>query len=70
MAVEVVYLAITPDREVRALKRPRWRDDEVYVRIRLNYPDTWGKIVGTFDVDVANLPTIEGVEPIQPDTGS
>lgn len=57
---EIVYLVIGPDRNVRAAKRPRVADNEILIKIALNYPDNWGRITQTLNVDVPDFtPTAE-----------
>lgn len=55
MTVETVYLVITADRRIRAAKRPRLGRDEVAIAVRLRFPETWGRVLSTVDVDVPDF---------------
>jgi hypothetical protein len=39
------YLVIRADRTARVAKRPRIGADEIGIRIVLDFPDTWGKVL-------------------------
>jgi hypothetical protein len=65
---EIVYLVIGPDRSVRAAKRPRVADNEILIKIALKYPDNWGRVVQTMEIDVPDFtPSAEVVEATTPD---
>jgi hypothetical protein len=56
-----VYLVISADqRRIRAAKRPQIQPDEVAIAINLTFPDGWGGVVKTVDVEVPDwVPTVE-----------
>jgi hypothetical protein len=62
VSIETVYLIVKADRRVRAVKRFPYNlnDDEIAIWIRLRFPDGWGRITQTLDVDVPDFtPTAE-----------
>lgn len=42
---QTIYLVIRADRTVRAAKRPRLMADEIALKINLDFPATWGKVL-------------------------
>lgn len=56
-----VYLVIGADKSIRARKNPQIRDDEVAIAINLTFPDTWGRVVHTIDLDIPDF--APGVDP-------
>jgi hypothetical protein len=63
MSTQRVYLVVSADRRVRAAKRPQIRMDEVAIAINLRFPDTWGSVIETIDVDVPGPATGATAEP-------
>lgn len=60
MSVRKVYLVIDASGRVRAAKRPQIKVDEVAIAINLNFPDTWGRVIGTVAFDVPDFaPSVE-----------
>lgn len=54
--IKLVYLVIGADKSVRAAVRPRLGADEVAVLIRLQFPDTWGRVIeGPIDLTVPDF---------------
>jgi hypothetical protein len=69
MTTEQFFLILGADHTARVTKRlPKLRYDETAVRVKVNYPDGWGKISGTVEVTVPDdLPTMEAeVVPARP----
>jgi hypothetical protein len=63
---ETVFLVIRVDKTVRAAKKPRIAADEVAVRIDLNYPDSWGKVLsGNLEVNVPDFAPEVASEQVQ-----
>ena len=42
----IVYLVIRADTEVRVAKRPKIAADEIAYRVAIDFPESWGKVVG------------------------
>jgi hypothetical protein len=55
MTKKRVYLVIGADRKVRAAVNPRVQLDEIAIAINLTFPDTWGRVLQTIDVDVPDF---------------
>jgi hypothetical protein len=51
MSTANYILVIGADRSVRVGKKPRLAWDEVGVRIAINFPEGWGKVIGNITVD-------------------
>jgi hypothetical protein len=50
---ELRWLVIRADRSCRiTMRRPALGTDEVAVLLRLQFPDGWGKVIDTIDVEV------------------
>lgn len=49
------YLVIRPDQTVRVAKRPRLASDEVAIKVVLDYPPSWGKVIGEINVAVPDF---------------
>jgi hypothetical protein len=62
--IQLVYLVIRSDGEVRVAKRPRLGSDEVAVAIRLTFPDGWGQIAQTLDIHMPEPPTADAQDPV------
>jgi hypothetical protein len=58
--MKTAYLVIRPDCSVRAVTRlSRLKDDEVAVRLRLNFPDSWGHTIGEVTINLPDtVPTV------------
>ena len=59
-------LVVNAKRQVRVVKKPRLAADEVGVNIVIEFPDSWGKTIGTVDIVAPEfLPEVkyEQVEP-------
>ena len=52
---QTVILVIRADRSTRIAKRPRLAADEVGIRINLDFPNNWGKVVGDIDITVPDF---------------
>jgi hypothetical protein len=50
-----VILVIRADRTTRVAKRPRLAADEVGVRINLDFPNNWGRVIGDIDIAVPDF---------------
>lgn len=50
-----IYLVIRADRSVRVAKRPRLCADEIAVEINLSFPEVWGTVVSTMDINVPDF---------------
>jgi hypothetical protein len=57
--LQIVYLVVRSDGDVRVAKRPRVAPDEVAIAVQLTFPDGWGKVVKTIDVTMPEPPTAE-----------
>lgn len=55
MSTKKVFLVIGADRKVRAAVHPRIQLDEVAIAVTLKFPDTWGKVLKTIEVDVPDF---------------
>jgi len=62
MRKQLIYIVIRSDGEIRVAKRPRISADEVAVAISLNFPDGWGTVTQSFDIDMPEPPTAEPSE--------
>jgi hypothetical protein len=54
MSRTTAYLVIKADRSIRVAKRPRIQADEIAIRVNLNFPEGWGKVL-TDPIDI-NVP--------------
>lgn len=54
-----VYLVVRSNGDVRAAKRPRIASDEVAIGLDLSFPEGWGKVTQTFDIDMPAPPVAE-----------
>jgi len=53
---DIRYLVIRADRSMRVAKRPRVAVDEVAIRLRVNFPPNWGRVLeGEVVVDVPDF---------------
>jgi hypothetical protein len=60
VSTQKVYLVIGPDLSVRVAKRPRVGASEIAIAINLRFPDGWGRVVQTLNVDVPDFaPEVE-----------
>jgi hypothetical protein len=59
--IKQVYLIVGADKRVRAVTRiGRLRDDEIAIRLNLTFPNTWGRVTSTLDVEIPDYtPTAE-----------
>lgn len=57
------FLIIRADRSVRVAKKTnRMQPDEVAVKIVLDFPDSWGNVIGEVSIDMPEFtPTVEYV---------
>lgn len=60
----IAYLVIRADQSMRIAKRPRLSQDEVAVKLNIQFPPNWGTVIGEATVLVPNLVT--KVEPVDP----
>jgi hypothetical protein len=52
VSVETYWLVIRADRSARIVRRPRrLAIDEISIRLKVTFPDGWGTIVDTLDID-------------------
>lgn len=50
------FLIIRADRSVRVAKKTnRMQPDEVAVKIVLDFPDSWGNVIGEVSIDMSEL---------------
>ena len=58
---QVAYLVIKANQTMRVVRRlPDLSQGEVAIRLNLNFPDTWGRIVDTVEVTIPDFtPTLE-----------
>lgn len=63
-SLQMVYLVVRSDGDVRVAKRPRIAADEVAIAVNIRFPAGWGQIVQTVDVQMPEPPTAEAVEPV------
>jgi hypothetical protein len=61
--LQVVYLVIRADGDVRVAKRPRLALDETAVEVNIAFPDGWGEVTGRLDIQMPEPPTAEQPEP-------
>lgn len=62
---QVVYVVVRSDGEVRVAKRPRLASDEVAIALTLTFPDGWGQITQSFDIQMPEPPVAD-----EPDGGT
>jgi hypothetical protein len=63
MSVQRVYLVIGADKRIRAAKRPQIREDEVAIAVNLRFPDTWGRIIDTIEINIPDFaPAVEDLD--------
>jgi hypothetical protein len=52
----VVYVVVRSDGEVKVAKRPRVARDEVAIALNLVFPDGWGQVTQSFDIEMPEPP--------------
>jgi len=59
--IKQVYLIVSADKKVRAVTRiGSMRDDEVAIKLNLTFPNNWGRVNQTLDVQIPDFtPTAE-----------
>lgn len=55
---QTIYVVVRSDGEVRAAKRPRLGPDEVAIALNLSFPEGWGHITQTFDLEMPDPPVV------------
>lgn len=55
--IQKVYLVVRSDGEVRVAKRPRLASDEIAVAVTLRFPDGWGLVTQSLDIQMPEPPT-------------
>lgn len=53
---ETAYLVVRSDREMRIVRRPRLAPDEVAIRLSINFPDSWGRVIGDLEINLPDAP--------------
>jgi len=53
---DIRYLVIRADRSMRVAKRPRVAVDEIAIRLKVNFPRNWGRVLeGDIEIDVPDF---------------
>lgn len=62
---ETAFLVVKADRSMRIAKRPRLAADEVAIRLTINFPDAWGRVIADLTVDLPDEPPVATIEPVE-----
>jgi len=55
MTTTTAYLVVKADRSMRVARRPRIGPDEIGIRLRLDFPDGWGKVIADLSIEVPDF---------------
>lgn len=58
--LQVIYLVVRADGEIRVAKRPRVGTDEIAVRLNLTFPEGWGSVTNEINIEMPEPPVVEG----------
>lgn len=56
--VKTAYLVVRPDMSLRIAARPRLASDEVSIRLRLTFPESWGRCIADLSIDMPDCPPV------------
>lgn len=61
--IKKVYLIVGADQKVRVVvSAPRLSVDEVAIAINLRFPNTWGRVTQTIDLDIPDFAPVAEVK--------
>ena len=60
--IKQVYLIVSASQKVRAVTRLTYiKDDEIAIKLNLTFPNTWGRVTQTLDVEIPDFKPVADI---------